>query len=111
MKVFKVEETLSTRVEPGRASKPLVNATIGAKNVQISWMEVPAGWQSDVQTREVEEILYVLSGKCAITTDSEKVIGTAGTIIYIPPGETHQHHNVGDQTFSQLVIFAPPLKR
>jgi quercetin dioxygenase-like cupin family protein len=63
-------------------------------------MEIPAGWQSDVQTREVEESLYVLSGTCAIITNSEKVIGTAGTIIYIPAGETHQHHNIGDQTFS-----------
>lgn len=111
LKVLTVDEVKSTRVEPGRASKPLVDASIGAKNVQVIWMEVPAGWKSDVQTRDVEEILYVLSGKCAITTDSEKFIGTAGSIIYIPPGETHQHHNIGDQTFSQLVIFAPPLKR
>jgi len=111
LKVIKIEEAKSTTVEPGRASKPLINASIGAKNVQIIWMEVPAGWKSNVQTRDVEEILYVLSGKCAITTDTEKFIGTAGSIIYIPPGEKHQHHNIGDQTFSQLVIFAPPLKR
>lgn len=111
MKVIRVDEAKSTTLEPGRASKPLVTADIGAKNVSISWMETPPGWKSDVQIREVEEILYILSGKCAITTDRERIEATAGTIIFIPPGEKHQHENAGNQTFSQLVIFAPPLKR
>ncbi len=111
MKVMSVTEVKSSHVEPGRAAKTLINEALGSKNVEVIWMEVPAGWKSDVQTRDVEELLYVLSGKCAITSGNKKIIGTSGTLIYIPPGETHQHHNIGDQTFSQLVVFAPPLKR
>jgi len=111
MKAIRVDEAQATTLEPGRASKPLVTVDIGAKNVQISWMETPAGWKSDPHTREVEEVLYVLSGKCAITGEKERVEATAGTIIFIPPGEKHQHENIGSQTFSQLVIFAPPMRR
>jgi len=111
LKVIRVDEAQATTLEPGRASKPLVNIDVGAKNVSVSWMETPAGWKSGQHTREVEEILYVLSGRCAITSEKERVEATAGTIIFIPPGEKHEHENIGNQTFSQLVIFAPPMKR
>jgi len=111
LKVIRVDESQATTIEPGRATKPLINIDVGAKNVSITWMETPAGWKSDPHTREVEEILYILSGKCAISTDKERFEATAGTIIFIPPGEKHQHENIGTQTFSQLVIFAPPLRR
>jgi quercetin dioxygenase-like cupin family protein len=109
LKAIRVDETQATTLEPGRASKPLISTVIGAKNMQIIWMETPAGWKSDQHTREVEEVLYILSGKCSITSEKERIEATAGTIIFIPPGEKHQHENIGTQTFSQLVIFAPPL--
>ena len=111
LKAIRVDEAKATTLEPGRSSKPLVDASVGAKNVQIIWMEVPAGWKSDQHVREVEEVLYILSGKCAISTEKERCEATAGTIILVPPGEKHQHENIGSQTFSQLVIFAPPLRR
>jgi quercetin dioxygenase-like cupin family protein len=111
MKVIKVEEANSTILEPGRATKPLIDATMGANNVQVVWMEAPVGWKSDRHSRDVEEVLYVLSGKCAIYGEGERYEATAGTIIFIPPGEVHQHENIGTQTFAQLVIFAPPLRR
>ena len=88
-----------------------ISLQIGAKNLQVIWMETPEGWKSDQHTRDVEEVLYILSGKCAITSENGRVEGTAGTIIFVPPGEKHQHENIGSQTFSQLVIFAPPMKR
>ena len=111
MKAFRVDEAKATTLEPGRASKPLIDAAVGAKNVQVIWMEAPAGWKSDQHTREVEEVLYILSGKCSISTEKERLEASAGTIIFVPPGERHQHENIGTQTFSQLVIFAPPQKR
>jgi quercetin dioxygenase-like cupin family protein len=111
LKAIRVEDAKATTLEPGRSSKPLVNMDIGAKNLQVIWMETPEGWKSDQHTRDVEEVLYILSGKCAIISENGRVEGTAGTIIFVPPGEKHQHENIGSQTFSQLVIFAPPMKR
>ncbi len=111
MKVVRVDEAEATTLEPGRTTKPLINIDLGAKNLQVTWMEAPVGWKSDSHTREVEEVLYILSGKCSVSTEKERCEATSGTIIFIPPGERHQHENIGLQTFSQLVIFAPPLRR
>lgn len=109
MKAIRVDDV--PVIEPRRVTK-FLEEKIGAKNVMIHWMEKPAGFNSGPHTREVEEIIYILSGKCAISTEKERYEATAGTIIYIPPGEKHQHENIGTgETFSQLVIFAPPYAR
>jgi len=56
---------------------------------------------------EMEEILYVLSGKAEQWVEREKRVMTAGDSLYLPPGIIHGTYNIGQGVLEFLAILAP----
>lgn len=55
-----------------------------------------------------EEIYYVVRGKGELTLDGECYRVSAGMVIYIPAGVTHQSSNTGDEDLCYFFAFSPP---
>lgn len=55
----------------------------------------------------MEEIIYVLSGKCEQWVDREKRVLTAGQIAHIPKDVVHGSYNAGEDTLEILAILSP----
>ena len=68
------------------------------------------GARLNFHTHTYEQILYVTEGKGIVATEKEEQIVTAGTVIYIPPGEVHWHGATEASLFSHIAIQKPGIK-
>ncbi len=92
--------------EDGR-TKVLIDAESGARNSSLVEITFPVGGKTDPHTREVEEVVYVVKGRTAITIAQKRYDLGPGDAIYIAPGTEHYHENIGDTELVQIVVFAP----
>ncbi|MFC1871038.1 cupin domain-containing protein [Chloroflexota bacterium] len=58
-------------------------------------------------THTSEQVLFVVEGKGILATETEENVVTPGTLIYIPPKESHWHGATKDSSFSHLSIQMP----
>lgn len=56
---------------------------------------------------EMEEIIYILSGKCEQWVDQEMKILGPGDVAHIPMDMVHGSYNIGDETLHLLAILSP----
>ena len=56
---------------------------------------------------EMEEIIYVISGKCEQWIDRQKQLLGPGEMAHIPMNVTHGSYNAGDETLVLLAILSP----
>jgi len=57
-----------------------------------------------------EQILYVTEGKGIVATKKEEKTVTAGSVVYIAPGEVHWHGATKDSSFSHIAIQKPGIR-
>jgi mannose-6-phosphate isomerase-like protein (cupin superfamily) len=55
-----------------------------------------------------DQWLYVVSGRREATVDGDRVDLTAGTLLLVEPGETHEIENTGPEPLETLNVYAPP---
>ena len=109
MRHVNIRDETAYEAPGGRLTKILVDEATGAKNVMVCHAELPPGAKSDVHSREEEEILYVLEGEQVIVTpEGETHRLVPGSLLFIPPGTTHQHTNPYNAPVRFLGIFSPP---
>ena len=107
MKVIRAQE-VPLKQGPGDAlTRVLVDERIGARGMSMGWMTFPPAGATDTHVREVEEAIFIVRGTSAIVFDEETVVLEAGDAIYIPPGTTHRHENVGEGEMEHVWFFAP----
>ncbi len=58
-------------------------------------------------THTETELLYIVSGRFAVTVGSERADAGAGTWIHVPPGTVHTTRNVGTHAGHQLSLYLP----
>jgi 4-carboxymuconolactone decarboxylase len=58
-------------------------------------------------THTSDQVLYVTGGKGIVATETEEVVVTPGTIIFIPAGEKHWHGATRDAAFAHIAIMPP----
>ncbi len=92
--------------EDGR-TKVLIDAESGTRNSSLVEITFPVGGKTDPHTRDVEEIVYIVKGRTAITIAQKRYDLGPGDAIYIAPGTEHYHENIGDTELVQIVVFAP----
>lgn len=69
-----------------------------------------AGARLNFHTHTYEQILYVTEGKGIVADKKEEKTVTAGSVIYIAPGEVHWHGATEDSSFSHIAIQKPGIK-
>ncbi|MBW3541832.1 MAG: cupin domain-containing protein [Planctomycetes bacterium] len=79
-----------------------------AKELLLVRVHMPPGQAHKFHRHpEMEEIIYVLSGRCEQWVDREKRILTPGQLAHIPKDVVHGSYNAGEGDLEILAILAP----
>ena len=111
MKVVKVSESKAEETKDslfiGRVSRqPLVDEKM-ANELRAAAVNFSPGARNKWHTHTNEQVLYVTEGKGIVATESEEVLVTPGTIVFIPSREKHWHGATQETSFSHLSIYTP----
>jgi mannose-6-phosphate isomerase-like protein (cupin superfamily) len=95
---------------PGRNSREILSGLHGARSVTLRIVEVPVSMPGDPPRPphfhpEVEECIFVLSGKGITYADSGEFPLAAGDTLLVPPGEKHVTRNIGGEPLLLLCFF------
>lgn len=102
-------ETTDTVRIGGIELRFLVDETQGSGDLVIFEMTVHPNARVPVAHyhREVDEIVYGLSGALTTTVDGRKREVRAGESVLIPRGAVHHHENLGGETSRTLFVLNP----
>ena len=71
---------------------------MGARNMSVTWLEIPAGAEQTLRSDEEAEQVYVVvrgAGTMSVAGDTQEV--GEGDLILVPPATDHSIANDGDQ--------------
>jgi mannose-6-phosphate isomerase-like protein (cupin superfamily) len=83
---------------------------LGARNVSVTWLEVPAGVEQTLRSHEEAEQVYVVvrgSGTMSVAGDTESV--EEGDLILVSPATDHSIANNGDSELACISVQSPPV--
>jgi quercetin dioxygenase-like cupin family protein len=76
----------------------------GAPNFYMRVFELEPGGYSPFHSHGWEHEAYILSGKGEVVREKGSIEVGPGTAIFIPPGETHQFKNTGEQLLRFICV-------
>ena len=83
---------------------------LGARNVSVTWLEVPAGAEQTLRSDEEAEQVYVVvrgGGTMSVAGDTQRV--AEGDLILVPPATDHSVANDGDGELACVSVQSPPV--
>lgn len=83
---------------------------LGARNLSVTWLTVPAGAKQTMRTDEGSEQAYVVvrgAGTMSVAGDTQRV--GEGDLILVPPATEHSVSNEGDAELACISIQSPPV--
>jgi len=83
---------------------------LGARNLSVTWVEIPAGAEQTLRSDEGGEQVYVVvrgSGSMSVAGDTQRV--AEGDLILVPPATDHSIANDGDDSFACVSVQSPPV--
>jgi mannose-6-phosphate isomerase-like protein (cupin superfamily) len=83
---------------------------LGARNLSVTWLSVPAGASQTLRSDERSEQAYVVvrgSGSMSVAGDTQQV--AEGDLILVPPATEHSVSNEGEAEFACVSIQSPPV--
>lgn len=83
---------------------------MGARNMSLTWLEVPPGAEQTLHSHEEAEQVYVVVrgvGTMSVAGDTERV--EEGDLILVPPATDHAIANDGDAALACISIQSPPV--
>jgi mannose-6-phosphate isomerase-like protein (cupin superfamily) len=83
---------------------------MGARNMSVTWLEVPAGAEQTLHSHEEAEQVYVVvrgAGTMSVAGDTERV--EEGDLILVPPATDHSIANDSDTSLACISIQSPPV--
>jgi mannose-6-phosphate isomerase-like protein (cupin superfamily) len=83
---------------------------LGARNLSVTWVDVPPGAEQRAHSHEESEQVYVIvrgNGRMQVAGDVEEV--SEGDLIFIPPATEHGIINNGDGTLVYVSASSPPV--
>jgi mannose-6-phosphate isomerase-like protein (cupin superfamily) len=81
---------------------------LGARNLTVSWLTVPAGAEQTLRSHEEAEQAYVVvrgRGSMSVAGDNQQV--GEGDLILVPPATEHSVSNDGDAELACVSIQSP----
>lgn len=83
---------------------------LGARNMSVTWLEIPAGAEQTLRSDEGGEQVYVVvrgSGTMSVAGDTQEV--GEGDLILVPPATDHSVSNDGDAELVCVSVQSPPV--
>jgi mannose-6-phosphate isomerase-like protein (cupin superfamily) len=81
---------------------------LGARNLTVSWLRVPAGAEQTLRSHEEAEQAYVVvrgRGSMSVAGDTQQV--AEGDLILVPPATEHSISNDADDELACISIQSP----
>lgn len=83
---------------------------LGARNMSVAWLEIPAGAEQALRSEEEAEQVYVIvrgAGSMSVAGDTQEV--GEGDLILVPPATDHSIANDGGETLACVSVQSPPV--
>jgi mannose-6-phosphate isomerase-like protein (cupin superfamily) len=83
---------------------------LGARNMSVTWLELPAGTEQTLRSDEGGEQVYVVvrgSGAMSVAGDRQEV--GEGDLIMVPPATDHSVAAGGDGDLACVSVQSPPV--
>jgi mannose-6-phosphate isomerase-like protein (cupin superfamily) len=83
---------------------------LGARNLSVTWLAVPAGAKQTLRSSEQSEQAYVVvrgNGTMSVAGDTQAV--AEGDLILVPPATEHSVGNDGEDELACVSIQSPPV--
>jgi len=83
---------------------------LGARNMSVAWLEIPAGAEQTLRSDEGAEQVYVVvrgAGTMSVAGDTQDV--GQGDLILVPPATDHSIANNGDVELVCVSVQSPPV--
>jgi mannose-6-phosphate isomerase-like protein (cupin superfamily) len=83
---------------------------LGARNMSVTWLEVPAGCEQTLRSHEEAEQVYVVvrgAGSMSVVGDTQQV--SEGDLILVPPATEHSIANDGEGELACVSVQSPPV--
>ncbi len=90
---------------------PLMDAgQLGARNMSVTWLEIPVGAEQTLRSDEGAEQVYVVvrgAGTMSVAGDTQDV--GEGDLILVPPATDHSIANNGGADLACVSVQSPPV--
>jgi mannose-6-phosphate isomerase-like protein (cupin superfamily) len=83
---------------------------LGARNMSVTWLEIPAGTEQTLRSDEGGEQVYVVvrgAATMSVAGDTQDV--GEGDLILVPPATDHSIANNGEQPLACISVQSPPV--
>jgi mannose-6-phosphate isomerase-like protein (cupin superfamily) len=83
---------------------------LGARNMSVTWLEIPAGAEQTLRSDEGGEQVYVVvrgAGTMSVAGDTQEV--GEGDLILVPPATDHAIANNEDEPLACVSVQSPPV--
>lgn len=83
---------------------------LGARNMSVTWLEIPAGAKQTLRSDEGAEQVYVVvrgAGTMSVAGDTQDV--AEGDLILVPPATDHSIANEGEEALACVSVQSPPV--
>ena len=83
---------------------------LGARNMSVTWLEIPTGAEQTLRSDEGAEQVYVVvrgAGTMSVAGDTQGV--GEGDLILVPPATDHSIANDGDSELACVSVQSPPV--
>jgi mannose-6-phosphate isomerase-like protein (cupin superfamily) len=83
---------------------------LGARNMSVTWLEIPAGAQQTLRSDEGGEQVYVIvSGAATMSVAGDTQDVGEGDLILVPPATDHSVANNGEAELVCVSVQSPPV--
>jgi mannose-6-phosphate isomerase-like protein (cupin superfamily) len=83
---------------------------MGARNISVTWLEIPAGASQTLRSEGEAEQVYVVvrgAGTMSVAGDTQQV--GEGDLILVPPATDHSIANEGGEPLTCISAQSPPV--
>lgn len=108
MLVRRLSDAAVTEVHGLRPHILMDAGELGARNVSVNWLEVPAGVSEEMRSHEESEQVYIVvggSGTMSATGDTQRL--GIGDLVLIPPATEHAVANDADEPLILVSVQSP----
>jgi mannose-6-phosphate isomerase-like protein (cupin superfamily) len=83
---------------------------LGARNLSVTWLEVPAGVEQTLHSNEEAEQVYIVvrgGGEMSVAGDTQEI--AEGDLVLVPPATDHVIANNGGAELACVSVQSPPV--
>jgi mannose-6-phosphate isomerase-like protein (cupin superfamily) len=83
---------------------------LGARNLSVTWLELPSGAEQALRSHEEAEQVYIVirgAGTMSVAGDTQRV--GEGDLILVPPATDHSIANDGEEDLACVSVQSPPV--